>query len=75
MCTSIMHYLRNEFHPVCIVGYNDNGSVQTLSALCTQCLHIPIVIINQRYTKGEIHYIYLHIHLLFIIYYYCFDVF
>ena len=45
--------------------YNDNGSVQTLcitrvSALCTKCLHRPIVIFDQQYTKGEIHFIYLH---------------
>ena len=48
-----------------LLVYNDNGSVQTLcitrvSALCTKCLHRPIVIINQQYTKGEIHFIYLH---------------
>ena len=48
-----------------LLVYNDNGSVQTLcitrvSALCTKCLHGPIVIINQQYTKGEIHFIYLH---------------
>ena len=48
-----------------LLVYNDNGSVQTLcitrvSALCTKCLHRPIVIINQQYTKGEIHLIYLH---------------
>ena len=48
-----------------LLVYNDNGYVQTLcitrvSALCTKCLHIPIVIINQQYTKGEIHFIYLH---------------
>ena len=35
-----------------LLVYNDNGSVQTLcitrvSALCTKCLHRPIVIINQ----------------------------
>ena len=40
--------------------YNDNGSVQTLcitrvGMLCTKCLYRPIVIINQQYTKGEIH--------------------
>ena len=45
-----------------LLVYNDNGSVQTLcitrvSALCTKCLHRPIVIINQQYTKGEIHFI------------------
>ena len=48
-----------------LLVYNDNGSVQTLcitrvSALCTKCLHRPIVIINQQCTKGEIHFIYLH---------------
>ena len=48
-----------------LLVYNDNGSVQTLcitrvSALSTKCLHRPIVIINQQYTKGEIHFIYLH---------------
>ena len=49
-----------------LLVYNDNGSVQTLSitgisVLCTKCLHRPIVIINQQYTKkGEIHFIYLH---------------
>ena len=48
-----------------LLVYNDNGSVQTLcitrfSALCTKRLHRPIVIINQQYTKGEIHFIYLH---------------
>ena len=48
-----------------LLVYNDNGSVQTLcitrvSALCIKCLHRPIVIINQQYTKGEIHFIYLH---------------
>ena len=48
-----------------LLVYNDNGSVQTLcitrvSAFCTKCLHRPIVIINQQYTKGEIHFIYLH---------------
>ena len=48
-----------------LLVYNDNRSVQTLcitrvSALCTKCLHRPIVIINQQYTKGEIHFIYLH---------------
>ena len=31
-----------------------------VSAFCTKCLHRPIVIINQQYTKGEIHFIYLH---------------
>ena len=51
---------------ICVLlVYNDNGSVQKLcitrvSALCTKCLHRPIVIINQQYTKGEIHFIYLH---------------
>ena len=48
-----------------LLVYNDNGSVQTLcitrvSAFCTKCLHRPIVVINQQYTKGEIHFIYLH---------------
>ena len=48
-----------------LLVYNDNGSVQTLcitrvSALCTKCLHRPIVIVNQQYTKGEIYFIYLH---------------
>ena len=48
-----------------LLVYNDNGSVQTLcitrvSAFCTKCLHRLIVIINQQYTKGEIHFIYLH---------------
>ena len=42
-----------------LLVYNDNGSVR-VSALCTKCLHRPIVIINQQYTKGEIHFIYLH---------------
>ena len=42
---------------VYILVYNDNGSVQTLcitrvSALCTKCLHRPIVIINQYIHKG-----------------------
>ena len=37
-----------------LLVYNDNGSVQTLFA---KCLHRPIVIINQQYTKGEIHFI------------------
>ena len=45
-----------------LLVYNDNGSLQTL---CTQranaryakCLHRPIVIINQQYTKAEIHFI------------------
>ena len=46
-----------------LLVYNDNGSVQTLcitrgGALCTKCLHRPIVIINQNYTKGEIHFIF-----------------
>ena len=41
---------------------NDNGSVQTLcperaSPRYAKCLHRPIVIINQQYTKGEIHFI------------------
>ena len=40
-----------------LLVYNDNGSVQTL---CT-CLHRPIVFINQQYTKGEIHFINIHI--------------
>ena len=45
--------------------YNDNRSVQTLcitcvSALCAKCLHRPIVIINQQYTKGEFHFMCLH---------------
>ena len=57
-----------------LLVYNDNGSVQTLcitrvSALCTKCLHRPIVIINQQYTKGEIHFIYLHY---FHVYGFCF---
>ena len=50
-----------------LLVYNDNGSVQTLcmkrisiSVLCTKCLHRPIVIINQQYTKREIQFIYLH---------------
>ena len=50
-----------------LLVYNDNGFVQTLcitrccsGALCTKCLHRPIVIINQQYTKDEIHFIYLH---------------
>ena len=42
---------------VYMLVYNDNGSVQTLcitrvSALCTKCLHRPIVIINQHIHKG-----------------------
>ena len=42
--------------------YNDNGSVQTLckqraNACYAKCLHRSIVIINQQYTKGEIHFI------------------
>ena len=36
------------------------GLCKHFSALCTKCLHRPIVIINQQYTKGEIHFIYLH---------------
>ena len=42
-----------------LLVYNDNGSVQNLCqrALCTMYLHRPIVIINQQYTKGEIHFI------------------
>ena len=45
-----------------LLVYNDNGSVQTLctkraNARYAKCLHIPIVIINQQYTKGEIHFI------------------
>ena len=48
-----------------LLVYNDNGSVKTLcithvSALCTKCLHRPIDIINQQYTKGEIHFLYLY---------------
>ena len=39
-----------------LLVYNGVG----VSALCTKCLHRPIVIINQQYTKGEIHFIYLH---------------
>ena len=44
-----------------LLVYNDNGPVQTLCitrviTLCTKCLHKPIVIINQQYTKGEIHF-------------------
>ena len=38
-----------------LLVYNDNGSVQ--NTLCIQTLHSPIVIINQQYTKGEIHFI------------------
>ena len=58
-------YLWNEFHPFVLLVYNDNGSVQKLcitrvSALCTKCLHEPIVIFDQQYTKGQIHFIYLH---------------
>ena len=57
-----------------LLVYNDNGSVQTLcitrvSALCTKCLQRPIVIINQQYTKGEIHFIYLHY---FHVFWFCF---
>ena len=42
---------------VYMLVYNDDGSVQTLcitrvSALCTKCLHRPIVIINQHIHKG-----------------------
>ena len=45
-----------------LLVYNDNGSVQTLctkraNARYAKCLHRPIVIINQQYTKGEIHFI------------------
>ena len=48
-----------------LLVYNDNGSVQILcitliSTLCIKCLHRPLVITNQQYTKGEIHFIYLH---------------
>ena len=43
--------------PLCVLlVYNDNGSVQTLCITRVR----PIVIINQLYTKGEIHFIYLH---------------
>ena len=57
-----------------LLVYNDNGSVQTLcitrvSALCTKCLHRPIVIINQQYTKGEIHFTAVYIYIIFL----CFD--
>ena len=46
-----------------LLVYHENGSVHTLcitrvSALWTKCLHRPIVIINQQYTKGEIYFIY-----------------
>ena len=63
-CYNINIYEMN-FTLCVLLVYNDNGSVQTLcitrvSALCTKCLHRPIVIINQQYTKGEIHFIYLH---------------
>ena len=47
-----------------LLVYNDNGSVQTLcitrlhpNARYAKCLHRPIVIINQQYTKGKIHFI------------------
>ena len=49
-----------------LLVYNDNGSVQTLctkraNARYAKCLHRPIVIINQQYTKGEIHFINVYI--------------
>ena len=61
----LAHIYEMNFTLCVLLVYNDNGSVQTLcitrvSALCTKCLHRPIVIINQQYTKGEIHFIYLH---------------
>ena len=64
-CQTSNHYYEMNFTLCVLLVYNDNGSVQTLcitrvSALCTKCLHRPIVIINQQYTKGEIHFIYLH---------------
>ena len=37
-----------------LLVYNDNGSVRALYA---KCLRRPIFIINQQYTKGEIHFI------------------
>ena len=63
-CLSGIIYEMN-FTLCVLLVYNDNGSVQTLCitrvrAFCTKCLHRPIVIINQQYTKGEIHFIYLH---------------
>ena len=41
-----------------------NGSGQTLCtcALCAKCLHKPIAIINQQYTKGEFHFINNNLH-------------
>ena len=43
---------------LCVLVYNYNGSVQALwLAHYAKCLHRPIVIINQQYTKGEIHFI------------------
>ena len=58
-------YEMNFTHCVSLVC---SGSVQkTLhNTRCTNCLHRPNVIINQQYTKGEIHFIYLH-------YFMCFD--
>ena len=62
---TVVHIYEMNFTLCVLLVYNDNGSVQTLcitrvSALCKKCLHRPIVIINQQYTKGEIHFIYLH---------------
>ena len=70
VCGVLMSYHKMNIYEMnftlCVLlVYNDNGYVQTLcitrvSALCIKCLHRPIVIINQQYTKGEIHFIYLH---------------
>ena len=54
-------YKMNFTHCVLIV-YNDNRFVQTLftqraNARYAKYLHRPIFIINQQYTKGEIHFI------------------
>ena len=42
---------------------------QTHNARYAKCFHRPIVIINQQYTKGEIHFIYLHY---FYVFWFCF---
>ena len=54
-----------------LLVYKDNESVLTIcitrvSVLCTKCLHRPIVIINQQYTKCEIHIIYSYLHCLYV---------
>ena len=58
----IMLIYKMNFTLCVLLVYNDNGSVQTLctyraNARYAKCLQRPIVIINQQYTKGEIHFI------------------